>query len=73
MASACEIHFRLPPNSLGWLEIDLRVHSQKISLDISDLGDGLAELIIAVIAFFYLRTSQSILFELEPGNPVLLT
>lgn len=70
MASICEIQFRLPPDSHGWLEINLRVRDKQTSFEISYIADGLAELTIAVIAFFYLRTSQSVLFELEPGNPV---
>jgi hypothetical protein len=66
-----EIEFRLPPNSMGWLDINLRCGESTESIGSSYLGHGLAEIIIAVIAFYQLGTSQSVLFELEPGRRVL--
>lgn len=65
-------HFSLPENTIGWLEVTIKTNRQEFSQEVSDVyGGGIAELVIAVVAFYTLGTSQSVMFELEPGKPAL--
>lgn len=67
--ATCELTLKLIP--IGWMKIDLKIGPHQRRLSVSYMEAGPAEMILALVAFFNLGTSQSVYFECEPGNPVL--